>query len=61
MNAETQASRQVPHTSWCSPTMLLTAPARERLESHDNALSLRLFAFLIAQRAPRERSLDAAD
>ena len=42
-------------------TMLLTAPARERLESHDNALSLRLFAFLIAQRAPRGLSLDAAD
>ena len=42
-------------------TMLLTAPARARLESHDNALSLRLFAFLIAQRAPRERLLDAAD
>ena len=41
-------------------TMMLTIPARERLELHDNALCLRLFAFLIAQRAPRGISLDAA-
>ena len=42
-------------------TMLLTAPARERLEARDNALSLRLFAFLIAQHAARGLSLEPAD
>ena len=42
-------------------TMMLTMPARERLESHDNALSLRLYAFLINQRSPHALSLHAAD
>ena len=34
-------------------TMMLTASARELLVSHDHALSLRLFAFLINQRPPQ--------
>ena len=42
-------------------TMVLTARARELLESDDNALSLRLFAFLINQRSPHSLSLHTAD
>ena len=39
-------------------TMVLTAAARELLESDDNELSLRLFAFLIGRQQPRGVSLD---